>query len=289
MNTSKRLVLGTVQFGLPYGINNQTGLLPEAEVYEILNRAAIMGIETLDTAAAYGEAERRIGSYHQKHDKGFKIISKFSKNSEDNWALSLNRSLGKLKLERLETIMFHSFDAYQENKDNLKDIINTKDKLYKKLGVSVYTNREVMALKDEDEVDVIQLPFNMLDNEQQRGQKLRELKETGKEIHTRSCFLQGLFFMDEKNLPGNLKPLKPYLEQIKNLALDYNLEKGHLAMQYVVNKEYVDAVLFGVDSVKQLEQNIYWAENMIPEAILNEIDNIKVKDPFLLNPSEWQI
>ncbi len=284
-----KLILGTVQFGLPYGINNQTGLLPEADVCEILNRAAIMGIETLDTAAAYGEAERRIGSFHEKQDKVFKIISKFSKNSEDNWALSLNRSLEKLKLERLETIMFHSFDAFQENKDNLKIIISTKDKFYKKLGVSVYTNREVMALKDEDEVDVIQLPFNMLDNEQQRGQILRELKEAGKEIHTRSCYLQGLFFMDEKKLPGNLKPLKPYLEQIKNLALEYNLETGHLAMQYVVNKEYIDALLFGVDSVRQLEQNIYWAEKTIPEEVFNKIDNIKVKDTFLLNPSEWQI
>lgn len=283
------LMLGTVQFGLPYGINNQTGLIPEDEVCEILNRAALLGIEMLDTAAAYGDAERRIGSFHEIQGKEFNIISKFSKNSEDNWKASLNRSLGKLKLEMLDTIMFHSFDAYQENKDNLNEILGSKNKLFRKLGVSVYTNIELKALKNEDEIDVIQLPFNMLDNEQQRGQILRELKESGKEIHTRSCFLQGLFFRDEKNLPENLKPLRPFLEQIKKLAREHKLETGHLAMQYVVNKEYIDAVLFGVDSVKQLEQNLYWAEKSIPESVFSQIDNIKVKDTFLLNPSEWKI
>lgn len=284
-----KLILGTVQFGLPYGINNHTGLLPEDRVNDILNRAFELGIETLDTAAAYGEAERRIGSFQKNQDKKFKIISKFSKNSDQNWEISLYRSLQKLKLERLETIMFHSFDAYNENKSNLKDILCLKNKLFKKLGVSVYTNQELMALKDDVEIDVLQLPYNLLDNEQQRGQILKKLKESGKEIHTRSCFLQGLFFMDEKNLPGNLKHLEPYLRKIKNLAKEHDLEAGHLAMQYVVNKKYIDAVLFGVDSVKQLEQNIYWAKKAIPEAVFVEIDNIKVKDTNLLNPSEWRI
>ena len=283
-----KLILGTVQFGLAYGINNQTGLLAEEKVQEILKRAAELRINTLDTASAYGEAERRIGSFHEKQEKGFKIISKFSKNSEDNWKSSFYRSLGELKLEMLETIMFHSFDAYQENKDNLHNIISLKNKLFRKLGVSVYTNSELLALKNEDEVDVIQLPYNMLDNEQQRGKILRELKNAGKEIHTRSCFLQGLFFMDERNLPQNFEALKPYLEQIKKLAFEHNLETGHLAMQYAVSKKYIDAVLFGVDSVNQLEQNLFWAEKTIPEAVLNEIDNIKVEDTRLLNPSKWQ-
>lgn len=83
--------------------------------------------------------------------------------------------------------------------------------------------------------------------------------------------------------------MKPYLEQIKNLATEHNLETGHLALQYVVNKKYIDAVLFGVDSVDQLEQNIYWANPTIPETVLAQIDNINVKDIFLLNPAEWKI
>lgn len=283
-----KLILGTVQFGLPYGIKNQVGLPPEDKVFEILDRASKLGIKTLDTAAAYGEAEERIGSFHEKSEKRFKIISKFSNSPADGLDLSLRTSLKKLKSERLEIIMFHSFGAYRQNK-NKDNILRLRNELYGKLGVSVYTNSELIALENEKEVDVIQLPFNLLDNEQQRGRILYNLKKAGKEVHTRSCFLQGLFFMDERKLPQNLESLRPYLEEIKNLAKVYKLEIGHLAMQYVIKKEYIDAVLFGVDSVKQLEQNIIWSEKSIPETVFDQIDQIKVKNTHLLNPSLWEI
>lgn len=284
-----KLILGTVQFGLQYGINNHSGLLREDEVHKILNRAAELGVKALDTAAAYGEAEQRIGAFHQNKEWCFNIISKFSKNKNEDWKNSFSRSLEQLHIKSLETIMFHSFDSFQSNKTNLEEILELKGEKYRKLGVSVYTNDELNSLRLEDDVDVIQMPFNMLDNEVQRGQVLRELKGLGKEIHTRSCFLQGLFFMDVNKLTGNLSSLKSHLNKIRSLVIENNLEIGHFAMQYALNKEYIDAVLFGVDSVDQLEQNISWSNKPIPEEILKEIDNIKVEETNLLNPSKWQI
>lgn len=282
-----KLILGTVQFGLPYGINNQNGLLTEEEVYEILHRAKVLGIKTLDTAAAYGKAEMRIGAFH-KNNEAFNVITKFSKKEGENWETSLKNSLNDLNMQCVDTIMFHSFDAFHENKEIIPKIVSAnKGRLFKKLGVSVYTNQELNALKEVDEVDVIQLPFNLLDNEHQRGEILKDLQSSGKEIHTRSCFLQGLFFMDEENLPIRLKSLKPFLEGIKNIAKENKVEVGHLALQYVLNKKYIDGVLFGVDSIHQLEQNFNWAIKPVPEAIFIEIDKIQISNTKLLNPSEW--
>lgn len=284
-----KLILGTVQFGLPYGINNKTGLIPAVDVRKILERANELGINTLDTASAYGEAESRIGTFHQKQQERFNIITKFSKNHAESWELSLCRSLEKMHIESLETIMFHSFDSFQSNKAHIQEILELRGKKYRKLGVSVYTNDEMEDLRKEDDVDVIQIPFNMLDNENQRGRILRDLKELGKEVHSRSCFLQGLFFMEPNKITGNLSFLAPHLNKIRNLVVENELEIGHLALQYASSKEYIDAVLFGVDSVDQLEQNINWARMPIHEEIFKEIDNIKVEDSNLLNPSKWQI
>lgn len=287
---SNKLILGTVQFGLPYGINTFKGtLISEKEVHEILQRALSLGINVLDTAAGYGEAESRIGTFHRENQM-FRIITKFNKAEDVNWENSLTKSLERMNLESVDTVMFHSYEAFLDNKKIISGINNkAKGRLFKKLGVSVYNNDELLALKDVKEVEVVQLPFNLLDNDYQRGEIIKDLKNSGKEIHSRSCFLQGLFFRDEENLSGNLKRLKPFLRQIKNLAKENNIEIGHLALQYVLHKNYIDGVLFGVDSIKQLNQNIQWAIKKLPEEIYIEIEKIKVPDPGLLNPSQWQI
>lgn len=289
MKISKKLILGTVQLGLPYGINNPNGIIiPEKEVYEIFERANSKGINILDTAAGYGEAESRIGAF-QRDGQEFKIITKFSKTEGENWEISLKNSLNRMNLHNVETVMFHSYEAFLENRKNLSNIISkAKGRLFKKLGVSVYNNEELLALKEVGEVEVVQLPFNLLDNDYQRGEILKDLKNSGKEIHTRSCFLQGLFFMDEENLPEKLKTLKPFLKKIKKIAEENKIEIGHLALQYVLNKNYIDGVLFGVDSIEQLEQNLQWANKTLPEEIFNQIDEIKVAEPRLLNPSLWR-
>lgn len=290
MKQTNKLILGTVQFGLPYGINNPNGkLISEAEVYRILQRAISYGINVLDTAAGYGASESRIGRF-QRDQQLFKIITKFSKTESENWEKSLQNSLERMNMNIVDTVMFHSYQAFLENKKNLSEIVESaKGRLFKKMGVSVYNNEELSGLKEVEEVDVVQLPFNLLDNEHQRGEILKELKNSGKEIHTRSCFLQGLFFMEEKNIPEILEPLKPWVKQIKNIAKENNIEPGHLALQYALNKNYIDSVLFGIDSLKQLDQNIRWATQKLPQEIHLEIDKIKVPDPKLLNPSQWLI
>jgi aryl-alcohol dehydrogenase-like predicted oxidoreductase len=282
-----KLILGTVQFGLTYGINNQEGLLETNEVLKILELAKSYKIEILDTASAYGLAENRIGNYHISH-MPFKVITKFSKNFTLDWKTSLENSLSKMNLNSVDTAMFHSFQEYKQNKGILPEILSEgKGKLFNRLGVSVYTIDELNQLKADKSINVIQAPFNLLDNEFQKGAILRNLKEDGKEIHTRSCFLQGLFFMNSNKLSGKLNVLKPALNNIREIAMHNSLEIGHLALQYSLNKNYIDRVLIGVDSGAQLKQNMQWALESIDDQIFAEIDNIRVENSELLNPALW--
>lgn len=285
---NNKIILGTVQFGIPYGINNSTGLLVDKGVSEILFQAHSAGITTLDTAAAYGAAESRIGSFHQESNKEFEIITKFSKEKDISWNKSIERSLKNLKVEKVETIMFHSYEAYKENLNKIEEIIRIgKDHYFNKIGVSVYTNQELESLIDDQNIDIVQLPFNLLDNHSARGEVLVKLKSKGKTIHTRSCFLQGLFFKDLNELPTKLLPLQIALYTIQTLSSDYQIPLAQMALNYVLQKEYIDGVLIGVDSLPQLEQNLLFAGGEIPQELSEKIDNLLIEHPHLLNPSTW--
>jgi aryl-alcohol dehydrogenase-like predicted oxidoreductase len=193
-----------------------------------------------------------------------------------------------MKIERIDTIMFHSFEAYQHNKSDLKKIYAIGFPVYfKRIGVSLYTNEELEALLEDDLVTVVQLPFNLLDNQLKRGSIIERLRERKKEIHTRSCFLQGLFFMDEAKIPEKIASVKPFLRKLKRIADENEIDIGHLALQYALSKEYIDRVLIGVETIQQLEKNISWAEEKIDSEILNQIDLIDVIALETLNPSQW--
>lgn len=285
----EKLILGTVQFGINYGINNSIGMPSENDVNAILACAYNSGIRTLDTAAAYGLAENRIGNFHELNaNQKFTVNTKFSKDSSVTWLQSLINSIHSMKLEQIDTIMFHSFESYLNNKPDLKEIYATGvSKYFKRIGVSVYTNEEMEALVNDELVSVVQLPFNLLDNHLKRNIIVEKLREQKKEIHTRSCFLQGLFFLNEDKIPEKLAAVKPFLNKLKQIAVENKIEMGHLALQYALSKSYIDKVLIGVDTVTQLENNIKWAEETIDGAVFNQIDLIEVTDLDLLNPSKW--
>ena len=69
-----KLILGTVQFGLNYGINNTNGKISEDKVIELLEKAYDFGIKILDTAEAYGNARSLISNFHKQSEKIFNVI-----------------------------------------------------------------------------------------------------------------------------------------------------------------------------------------------------------------------
>ncbi|MEO9805401.1 MAG: aldo/keto reductase [Reichenbachiella sp.] len=290
MNTSSKLILGTVQFGLNYGINNYDGKVNKEEAYKILDLAGKNDISALDTAAVYGNSESVIGSYLNGSNNKFKLITKLASHDSD-WKTSLNQSLKRLKSKKVETVLFHSYKMYRMMRalDSYQDLLSLKGKVYSNLGVSVYSNDEMNELLNDDTINIVQAPFNLLDNESKKGDILKKFKDQGKTVHVRSTFLQGLFFMKKNHLPADLQSLGVYLDKLRKIASAAHCPLGELAIKYVLSKEYIDGVLIGVDSVQQLELNLEWSSGNIDSNFFDEIDNISVEDVNLLNPSTWNL
>ena len=286
-----KLILGTVQFGLDYGINNTTGKLGTNQVLELLKIAYDHGIRILDTAEVYGNAHETIGDFHKKNGYSkFKIITKFPDVIRNN---SINEIvldyIKQLAVNSIEVLMFHSFESFKTNYKALDSLVELKSKGYvNNIGVSVYTNDHLKQLLNEDLITVIQLPFNMLDNFNLRGDLLSQLKKKGKLIHTRSAFLQGLFFKNTNEKTPIVQKLKTELEILNQIIIESNCSKEELALSYCLHQENIDNVIIGVDSVFQLNANIKAASYEIGQDVIKVINNIKVKDLDLLNPSLWK-
>jgi len=278
-----KISLGTVQFGLQYGINNTKGQTQKDEVSKILKRCKEVGIMHIDTAAVYGSAENVLGEVIQSEglSNSFHITTKFKFEGINNLTLSTHESLQKLRVEKLHCQMFHSYQDFK----NLKDFI--KPASVNKIGVSVYTNEELLDTIENFNIRVVQCPFNLLDNDLIRGETLAKAKEKGIEVQVRSAFLQGLFFMDRNNLPLSLIELKIHLEELDRICFENKISMSHLALGYCLSKDYVDKVVIGVDSLEQLDLNIKAIKTPLPYPLIEEIDKIKVINKSLLNPSNW--
>lgn len=289
MNHNSKIILGTVQFGLSYGINNTSGLVSAVEAHKILDLALKSGIKTLDTAAVYGTSEQVIGDFiNSKGQNPFDIITKLKLKDGETCKTSLRKSYTSLGIDHVDTLMFHSYADYMNTKGELGGLLDSqKGKGFNKLGVSVYTNQELEAVASDLNIDLVQAPFNLLDNHTLRSNALTKCKEHNKEVHTRSAYLQGLFFMKSTDLPERLRPLSKELRVIHDLAKDAGISIGALALSYVLSKPYIDGVLIGVDSLKQLEQNLVWARTQNLKSHFEIIDSLIVKEVSLLNPVNW--
>jgi len=284
-----KLILGTVQFGLDYGINNSNGKPNVDEIYKIFKFAKSNGIEILDTADAYGNASEIIGSYIKENCSVFQVNTKF-KGGNKSLSKQLQESLSVLNIAKVGTYFFHSFDDFKSNNDFIKELTALKDSdLIHNIGLSVYDNHEFFEAINAKEIDVIQFPFNLFDNLHQRGQLMKLAKSKGKQLQVRSVFLQGLFFKNSDSLPSILRPLRPYLIAIKKIAQDFSVDIEHLALSYALQQPEIDHVIIGVDNLDQLQRNVMFALKPIAPEIMETLDQLFVKETELLYPKNWHI
>ncbi|GAB2975245.1 aldo/keto reductase [Mucilaginibacter puniceus] len=289
MQATNKLILGTVQFGLDYGINNTSGKPDQDSVNSILNAAYQAGITTLDTAEVYGNAHDIIGNFHKKYPHQiFDVITKLPDEVGEAIDKKIELYLQQLNITQIHGLLFHSYNSYLENIDSLPLLSEYKNKgKIKYLGVSIYTNAQMEVVIDDDRIDIIQLPFNLFDNVNTRGNLIKKAKEKGKIIHTRSAFLQGLFFLKLHSDNKIVKALHKELTYIHQLSDNYKIPLQKLALNYCLQQHNIDNVLIGVDNLYQLSQNVSYADNNLNNQVIASIDDIVVEDVDLLNPSLW--
>ncbi|MBC7381835.1 MAG: aldo/keto reductase [Bacteroidia bacterium] len=288
INPINKLILGTVQFGLNYGINNTTGIPTHEEVFEMLDLAKQEGILTLDTAEAYGNAQQVIGAYIQQTKKQFRINSKFKLSNKLPLNEQLSNTLNELNLTGLNTYFFHSYTDFIEQPDCLKYLNTLKeDAKIKSIGLSVYDNTEFLMAINCDDIDVIQLPFNCFDNLNQRGELLHKAKARNKTIQVRSIYLQGLFFKEAEKLSDQLAPLKKQINALHHIAKDLQMTIDELALAYVVLQPSIDEIIIGVENKDQLIKNIALFKKEYTPTLIEEINKINIKEVELLYPKNW--
>lgn len=281
-----KIVLGTAQFGFEYGVNS-IGRPSEKNVFEILDWANSNGITEVDTADGYGEASDILKKYFLKNGHAFSVMTKFSKTSNNCFLDIFSESLKRLGVDHLDGYYFHRFSDFLDF-DRFEDVhLLKKTGQLKRIAVSLYSDLDLEQAVNHPEVDQIQLPFNLLDRGEIKVDLLQEAKRNGKVIYARSIFLQGLFFISPSNLPEKLRPFRDTLLELQDIAKFYELKIEDICLNYVYHKKFIDKLVIGVDSQKQLESNLKSLMISFPKDLEKKLENIQVPEQNLLNPSNW--
>jgi aryl-alcohol dehydrogenase-like predicted oxidoreductase len=284
-----KLSIGTVQFGLNYGVANNAGKVPFDEVQKILKEAKVNHIDTIDTAAAYGNSEEVLG---KSNVENFQIITKLSeippdvKNVSAYIEKSFFNSLKRLNVNKVYGFLLHRpSQLFMDGGSEIYEaLLNLKKQGYiKKIGASVYQTEELDDIYKEYELDLIQLPFNIIDRRLIETGWLSKLNGKGVEVHARSVFLQGLLLMPHKLRPDKFKQWNHLWGKWNNWLLENNLTPLEASIRYVLSIPEISKVVIGVDSTSQLKEIISAANGTLPEIP----SDIFSDDVNLLNPANW--
>lgn len=286
---SSRLALGTVQFGFLYGIANQAGQVARDEASAILSHALAMGVDTLDTAIAYGESEQRLGDIGIGQ---WQVISKLSAVQEpcidvSAWVQeSVLGSLERLRIPKLYGLLLHRPQQLLGAQGDAlyRALVAIKDHgKVGKIGISIYDPRELDALCPHYHFDVVQAPFNILDRRLVASGWLERLHQAGTEIHIRSVFLQGLLLMKAANRPATFNRWRPLWQQWHNWLDDEALTPLQACLGFALAQPQIARVVVGVDSLMQFKDVLdnLGSPPIEPPAFLVS------EDIDLINPSRW--
>jgi len=290
-----KLAIGTVQFGIDYGVTNQIGKTPTGEVKKILEYAQNHSIQVLDTSPAYGESEEVLG---EANLESFNVITKtayISNSGIENKDIAeientFQQSLLTLGVDSIYGLFVHNArDFYKSgNWEFYEKLMEFKERgLVKKIGVSVYDRSEIDELYNKYFFDMIQLPMNVFDQRLDDRIMFKELKRGNIEIHARSIFLQGLLLNETSSLPNRFKRVFPMLEEYF-----LNLEKAGMskiegALKYIHDIEEIDYAVVGINNVRQLQQINEAFNNISKSTEKKDFSMYACHDRQIIDPRKW--
>jgi aryl-alcohol dehydrogenase-like predicted oxidoreductase len=291
-----KLALGSVSFGLDYGIANNMGQVSKKNTNNIVDIVYDSGINTFDSAMSYGNSEDVLGYCLDKYEYSF-VITKIKSNLFiQNVDLYVQQSIDRLKVDRLGALLLHDSDIlynldnlYNQDIDRLKQ--NNKIKYF---GISIYDEYEFDLALNTDCIDIIQIPFSILDIRAIKYDWIQRAKQKNKLLFIRSIFLQGLVFLHKEDIPDRL-PLKgrigDILEKVQLISKQFDIKIAELSMRFVYSFASDSVMLFGCECVEQAVENIDIFDNIKPlvkdeqDKIINTFDNMPHN---IYNPFEWK-
>lgn len=294
-----KLCLGTVQFGMDYGVQG-ANKQPYKNIDEIIKYAIKSGIREFDSAAAYGEAEDVLGHYIKHEQYGankIRVVSKlaadvFESISEEQWSKAAiknaKKSIESLGIHVLDAYLFHNAEKLYDKKA-VEALYSVKEAGFAKMvGVSVYSPEEAMKALEYKAIQAIQIPYNVFDHRLDKVGFFQKAKDQGLTVYARSTLLQGLLMMDVTELPKKMIFAKKYLRDYRDICDKYQITPLKASVGYVGGHQGIDYIVFGVDSLEQLKEYLAIQDSVLPDEMINELCNrFGEVEERLINPTMW--
>ena len=284
-----KIILGSANFDQIYGIKKN--FIKKSEIKKLFDLALKNKIKTIDTSPLYNKSEKIIGLLNNNR---FKIISKIPKPPKNIKRENIKKwlkqnvmiSLKNLKIKKFECLLLHNANSLLcKNGDEIyKGIRNMKISGFtNKIGVSIYDFNVLDKILKKFKFNLIQAPFNILDQRLVKEGWLKKLKKRKIEVHVRSIFLQGILLLKHNQFPKKLKKLNKKLMIWKNWLEKNKFSSLQVCLSFVLNQNQLDGVVVGYNSASQLNQILKLKK------IHNNftLPNLNIKDKKLIDPRKW--
>ncbi len=294
-----QMMLGTVQFGMPYGIANQIGQPGYRDIVAIIDLATSGGVNCFDTAAAYGQSEEILGRALKELGLADKVtvVTKVRaltaeelsnpRLAESAIKASIELSLQRLQLDCLPIVLFHrECDA-----EFLGVLAKLRDQgKVRHFGVSC-SNIPGAAVEfvHGRQASALQIPANIVDHRHLHSGVLADSITQNVALFIRSVYLQGLLAMAEETIPDKLRGILPERQRLTSIAIASGLSLTELALRYLLSLPGITSILTGVETREQVQQNLaMFSKGELSEDIMAAIHQDAVELPeLLITPSMW--
>lgn len=299
----RRLALGSAQWGMPYGIANRDGQPGDDELRAMLARAERAGIQTIDTARAYGESERRIGEVMRERSAPdtWRVITKLAASVHqpglgiaetlERVSTSLSESRVALGTDRLPAVLLHRFAHRHACGGKLwRTLLAERENgRIGALGVSAATPEEAWAALDDPDIEILQVASSLLDLRLLRQDFFPRARELGRTVYVRSVFLQGVAHLGADPLPAFLTPLEQPLRMIRTAARGLGVPPRALFLAFA--REFLPGahVVVGCERESQLEELVTdWTDESLDVASLAPlVSALPTLEAEVVDPSFW--
>jgi aryl-alcohol dehydrogenase-like predicted oxidoreductase len=293
-----QLMLGTAQFGMPYGIANKTGKPSYESVRDIVRCAYEGGINCFDTAAAYGSSEEVLAK--ALSELGITdvvtVVTKVpripcdlstAREIDDFVEASVKRSLERLGLPCLSFCFMHS----EEDFIHAESLLKLKDSgLVEHVGFSVMTPDAARKIIASGFAEAVQLPTSILDHRFLRDRVFDSAEKSGMALFARSVFLQGLLLMAESEIHGRLRDVTPFTSKLRQIGEDAGMSLSQLALRYVLSLNGLTCAVIGAESIDQVRENLRaFEDGPLDKALMSAVEAAVPGLPDdILMPTAWR-
>ncbi len=316
--------ISAIGFGC-WEIGGGYGSIEESDFIRAVNRALDLGINSFDTAEAYGmgASERSLAKALGNRRKeavittkfgiGYKGFPNYRDSSRNRVMTQIEKALANLNTDYVDVFMVHWPDRntpFEETMRALDDVV--KQGKARAVAVSNFKLEELERCMKARRVDVVQYCWNMLDRRMQNDiYPYCQKNGIGVMAYVSLAYgvLSGTFSVemnfdenDWRSRRGNLGGINLFqhlfgpeqfarnlraVEELKAMAKRYGKTLPQLALRWTTSNPVISTALVGCRNEKEVNDNVGALGWTISEADMKEIDAIFARNGVITEPKMW--